>query len=996
MIVMSTSFILVGLWITLQFKFVSLHYPAVAIACERLLVTASLPLVAIVHTMGLATLVNYSDIPYYLFVILSTLYYLLGRPLQSSFYLTSKTSTSIGGSTSKVATQDYTIQTRFDGFCMATLMTVLPGALYAAVHLPMMTHSVHLYSLALLVSLPAIIICVIPKGLWWLPGTPSVSRAIRNTILTVALLVFLVGFEGRVIFHSFSQYIKLQAPWDWLAITLALLGVLSVVMALVTDFISNIDVTLMGSVLLICTTAGGLAIGIPFQWLPAPLIAACGLALFNDSRNLREYIVFTGGAFLTGLWFIYHHFWFLDIYVGHNHLHTMCKLALAAFVPALLVPGMVFVRASKVAISALLVLQAVLVCSLEELLYVASQSDMDTEELMYPGYLVIATSALGILTARYISKPGLSYIYPSTSWALTCMYGAKLAILVLPEAFLLLPTTLLLLAASAPLYMYTPDPNKRRIRLQPWQGWLHVLSVVISAGLARFAIFDVVQFVLSARPSEGLLLGVLVMVLAVGCVPLVTTCYTHNPSAAKSVVLLGSVGLLLVLLQPPMPLQGGARCPHLPLSLCPRLWDERHVPLHSTEDLEVWAAGGARWQHWPRWLLLGAIIAGLGAALTGSGGRQPVKRRVFMALLSGGVVGMYIALEMVPGQPMLQGMVVLSCLMAVLYVALLAAPHVSSASATLLPVLGFSWAVVFVLTMLLQAELPPPDLPALHRLFPESRSQMEAERSASTRASLLGVFAAHSLLLAFTTKLKITNALRKQDQAATAGDSSGVLGYGPCLPQMDLCTILPSSLMSKFSKLLQLEGPGGVVLQRLSAEGLAWLPTLGNLFAINAFALGVALNSYITGGAPEAIFMLAPLLLLLSQDPVILPSLLNQQRYFPPVLVACAYLVVTAAMQISQSAAARFLPTQQPLAFIGWSALMASVTLPCQYLFLQYLWTFKVRPAFLLLVWAPLNLLPIVFCDILTVKYMAVLALVMAFTQFFSMRHVRHVGMKVI
>ena len=46
-------------------------------------------------------------------------------------------------------------------------------------------------------------------------------------------------------------------------------------------------------------------------------------------------------------------------------------------------------------------------------------------------------------------------------------------------------------------------------------------------------------------------------------------------------------GMLLVFLQPPMPLRGGARCPKLPLSLCPRLWDERHVPMHGTEDVEV-------------------------------------------------------------------------------------------------------------------------------------------------------------------------------------------------------------------------------------------------------------------------------------------------------------------------------------------------------------------------------------------------------------------------
>lgn len=46
--------------------------------------------------------------------------------------------------------------------------------------------------------------------------------------------------------------------------------------------------------------AGALAAGVPFQWLPAPLVAACGLALFYESRSLREYLVFVVGAFVTG------------------------------------------------------------------------------------------------------------------------------------------------------------------------------------------------------------------------------------------------------------------------------------------------------------------------------------------------------------------------------------------------------------------------------------------------------------------------------------------------------------------------------------------------------------------------------------------------------------------------------------------------------------------------------------------------------------------------
>eukprot|EP00983_Pelagomonas_calceolata_P120913 1160748-Pelagomonas_calceolata.AAC.10 len=40
----------------------------------------------------------------------------------------------------------------------------------------------------------------------------------------LALFTTLLGLEGRVIFYCFGQYIKLSAPWNWVAVTVALYG----------------------------------------------------------------------------------------------------------------------------------------------------------------------------------------------------------------------------------------------------------------------------------------------------------------------------------------------------------------------------------------------------------------------------------------------------------------------------------------------------------------------------------------------------------------------------------------------------------------------------------------------------------------------------------------------------------------------------------------------------------------------------------------------------
>lgn len=103
------------------------------------------------------------------------------------------------------------------------------------------------------------------------------------------------------------------------------------------------------------------------------------------------------------------------------------------------------------------------------------------------------------------------------------------------------------------------------------------------------------------------------------------------------------------------------------------------------------------------------------------------------------------------------------------------------------------------------------------------------------------------------------------------------------MPVSDLfCGVVPASAFTRFGTILRLEGAAGLALQRLAAEGLAWVPCLGNIFTLTAAAIGLALAGLLAAGAPEAIFMIAPVLLLLSQDPLLLPGLADRQRYFPP------------------------------------------------------------------------------------------------------------------
>lgn len=76
-----------------------------------------------------------------------------------------------------------------------------------------------------------------------------------------------------------------------------------------------------------------------------------------------------------------------------------------------------------------------------------------------------------------------------------------------------------------PLPSGGPPLRTRRLRIMPWQGLLHACSVLVAVGLARFAVFDIVQFVSSSRPTEGMLLGSLLLTTGAGMTPLVWKCY---------------------------------------------------------------------------------------------------------------------------------------------------------------------------------------------------------------------------------------------------------------------------------------------------------------------------------------------------------------------------------------------------------------------------------------------------------------------------------------
>lgn len=195
-----------GMWVSLQFKWIHMHHPAVALVFERCVITGSLPAAAMMNTLGLAVLVAPSDTPFYLAAILSILYAALGTPLVSSFHNARAVAAAIGGggagaskktplglSKAAAAAPTAIIQSRTDSAVMALLTTGLPAAVYAAMHWAVLGRSaVHVYALLLLACVPAVVVALLPAGLWWVPGGHRVQRWCRGALL-VSVVVVVVG-----------------------------------------------------------------------------------------------------------------------------------------------------------------------------------------------------------------------------------------------------------------------------------------------------------------------------------------------------------------------------------------------------------------------------------------------------------------------------------------------------------------------------------------------------------------------------------------------------------------------------------------------------------------------------------------------------------------------------------------------------------------------------------------------------------------------------------
>nr|ATG71033.1 no exine fromation 1 [Cupressus sempervirens] len=954
---------LIGVWASLQFRWLQLENPSIVMALERILF-ACVPFTAsVIWTWGAVAAVGMDHAAYYLMVILSVFYWLYSMPRQSSFR--TKTEKRYGGQ----IVEETLILGALEGTLHTLGLLFLPLLFYIGSH-----HSVIFSSMAnvcdlfLLFFLPFLFQLYASNfgALWWISKDPAQLQQIRIVNGAIALVVVTVCLEIRVVFYSFGRYLHVAPPWNYVLVTITMLGGASAAGAYGVGLVSSSagSVVFTGMSILVSVT-GSIVVGVPLKFLPAPIVAGFYISQFFTKKSLSSYFIFVISASLPFAWFVVHNYWNLNIWLAGMALKSFCKYIIVSTVLAMVIPGLALLPSKVHIVTEIgLISHALMICYIENKLYTYSSIyyfGID-DDVMYPSYMVITTTVLGLALVRRLALD--NRIGPKAVWILTCLYAAKLSMLFLTFKSVLWVAILLLLAISPPLLLYK-EKGKAGSKMKPWQAFSHAAVITLSVWYCRNTIFEVLQWWNGRPPSDGLVLGFIILLSGLGCFPIVSQHFSHILLARRVLLLVVVVGVLLIYLQPPLPEALTFKSSFM------------YIQDNSVDDITIYGLVEKK-ASWPSWLLIGTIMFSLAAVTKIIPVQYIVELRILYSVGIGITLGIYICVEFFIQAPILHALLVGAVTCTSVFVVFTHLP--SSSSPRFLP-----W--VFALLVAL--------LPVMYLIEGQLRlttaENGEEERFVAllalegARISLLGLYAAIFMLIALEIKFELSSLMR--DKVLEKGGLPNVSNQS-FVPKYRLLQQRRASMVASFT------------VKKLAAEG-AWMPAVGNVAAGLCFLLCLILNVHLSGGSNRAIFILAPILLLLNQDSNFITGFGDRQRYFPLTAVISLYLVASSIYKLWDEVwhgyAGWGLETGGP----GWffvvkNTALLMLTLPNHILFNRFMWDYARQSDLILLLIMPLNLPSVVMTDIIAIKILALLGIMYALIQYLVSRHIRIKGMRFI
>ena len=148
------------------------------------------------------------------------------------------------------------------------------------------------------------------------------------------------------------------------------------------------------------------------------------------------------------------------------------------------------------------------------------------------------------------------------------------------------------------------------------QGLVQAGGVVAAVLHARFALFEVLHLLNGGRPTEAVLLGCLLLGVALGCAPILVLQYSQAQLGCRALVLTAALGMLLVMLRPPLPTKVRLlRCPFCSFACKANCYSSAHgccgtkIGLRWVACARGCAAGLCAWQPGTQGLALSTCAA---------------------------------------------------------------------------------------------------------------------------------------------------------------------------------------------------------------------------------------------------------------------------------------------------------------------------------------------------------------------------------------------------
>ncbi|XP_068664695.1 uncharacterized protein [Aristolochia californica] len=952
---------LIGVWASLQFRWIQIESPSIVLALERLLfVSVPVACPALFTWATIAALGLGQATAYYLAALTCVFYYLFSLPRPSSFK-------PISGNPNP--NDDSYILGPLES-CFHTLnLLFLPVAFHIGVHhATLFSSASSVCDLLLLFFVPFLFLLYASThgALWWVSKHQHQIQKIRVVNGAVALIVVVICLEIRVVFHSFGKYLHVPPPLNYLLVTVAMLGGGSAggayAVGLVGDTFSSAAFTVMS---VLVSAAGAIVVAFPLWLLPLPLISGFYVARFFTKKSLPSYFAFVLLASLMVAWFVVHNFWDLNIWLAGMSLKSFCKMVVASVILAMAIPGLALLPPKfRFAAEVGLISHALLLCHIENrfftytgLYYFGLEDDV-----IYPSYMLILTTFLGLALVRRLVLD--HRIGPKAVWLLTCLYLSKLSMLFITSKSVVWVSAVLLLAVSPPSLLYK-DKLKAGPRMRPWQGFTHGGLIVISAWFCRETIFEVLRWWNGRAPSDGVLLGSYILLTGLACIPIVTIHFSHVQSAKRFLVLVVATGLLFILVQPPVPLSW---------ALESELIRASHQP---ADDISIYGFVSSR-PTWPSWLLIATILLTLSAVTSIIPIKYVAELRAFYAVGVGMTLGIYICAEYFLQVVVIHALIVAAVVCATVFMVF---THLPSASSTrFLPWVFALLVALFPVTYLLEGQ------------FRVTIGEGEGDKLTTllaiggARMSLLGLYATLFMLIALEIKYELASLIRgkaldRDGSVTQTGRNSG------------------HPLKLRFVQQRKGSAPSFTV-KRLAAEG-AWMAAVGNVSTILCFIICLILSINLTGGSNRAIFLLAPILLLLNQDMDLFAGFGDRQRYFPVSVAISGYLILTALYRIMEEVWHGDAGWGLEIGGPGWffavkNAALLVLTLTNHILFNRFLWDYVKQTDAMLLLTMPLNLPSIIITDIITIRVLGLLGVIYSLVQYLVSRQIRIAGLKYI